>query len=66
MVLVSEQGDAFDVATIAAWESLEAIARAKERVTAYYERIGFDMPAAVARWGVTLRRTICTAPAELQ
>jgi len=66
VVFVCKQGDAFDVATIAAWESPEAIARAKEEVAAYYHRIGFDMPAAMARWGVTLRRAICAAPAELQ
>lgn len=65
-VLVRKQGDGFDIATIAAWESPAAIARAKEQVTAYYERIGFDMPAAIAKWGVTLERTICEAPAALQ
>jgi len=35
-------------------------------VTLFCERIGFDMKAALARWGVTLQRAICDAPAELQ
>ena len=66
-VFVRAQGDGgFDIATIAAWESPEAIARAKEQVTAYYQRIGFDMPATIARWGVRLQRTICSTPPELQ
>lgn len=65
-VLLKKQGAAFDIATIAVWESVTAIARAKEQVAAFYERIGFDMPATLARWGVTLQRTICDAPAELQ
>src|SRR5690349_15535835 len=66
-VFVRAQGDGgFDIATIAAWESPAAIARAKEQVTAYYQRIGFDMPATIARWGVRLERTICSAPPELQ
>ena len=65
VVFACEQGGAFDVATIAAWESPEAFARAKEEVAAYYHRIGFDMPAAIARWGVTMRRAICTTPAKL-
>lgn len=41
-----------DIATIAVWESTEAIERAGAQVRAYYERIGFDMPATLARWGV--------------
>jgi hypothetical protein len=66
-VFVRAQADGgFDIATIAAWESPAAIARAKERVTAYYQRIGFDMQATIARWGVRLQRTICSAPPELQ
>lgn len=41
---------AFDVVTIAAWESQEAIARAAEQVRAHYRATGFDMAAALARW----------------
>jgi hypothetical protein len=65
-VLVRKQGEAFDIATIAVWESPAAIARAKAQVAAFYQRIDFDMPATIARWGVSFQRTICEAPAELQ
>ena len=65
-VFLRKQGESFDIATIAAWESPAAIARAKERVTAFYESIGFDMQKQLASWGVTLERTICEAPPALQ
>jgi predicted ester cyclase len=65
-VLVRKQGEAFDIATIAVWDSPAAIAQAKDQVAAFYQRIGFDMPAAILRWGVTLQRTICEAPPALQ
>lgn len=66
VVFVRKQGETFDVATIAAWESAAAVASAKARVEAYYAEIGFDMRAAIARWGVTLERTLCEAPPALQ
>ena len=56
----------FDVATIAVWDSPAAIAQAKDQVAAFYQRIGFDMAATIASWGVTLQRSICEAPAALQ
>ena len=65
-VLVRTQGDAFDIATIAVWENAEAIARAKDRVAEYYRSIDFDMHASIAKWGVSLSRTICEAPAEFR
>ena len=65
-VLVRKQGESFDIATIAVWDSPLAIAQAKEQVAAFYQRIGFDMRAAIASWGVTLQRSICEAPAALQ
>jgi predicted ester cyclase len=65
-VLVRKQGESFDIATIAVWDSPEAIAQAKDQVAAFYQHIGFDMPATLARWGVALQRTICEAPPELQ
>ena len=65
-VLVRKQGGAFDIATIAVWDSPAAIAQAKDQVAAFYQRIGFDMPATIARWGVTLQRTLCEAPLGLQ
>lgn len=43
---------AFDVTTIAVWESKAAYEHASEQVRAYYRRIGFDPPAMMARWGV--------------
>ncbi|HEX2670750.1 MAG TPA: ester cyclase [Polyangiaceae bacterium] len=65
-VLARKQGESFDIATIAVWESPAALARAKDQAAAFYQRIGFDMPAAIASWGVTLQRSICEAPAALQ
>jgi heme oxygenase (mycobilin-producing) len=66
-VFVRQQGNAtFEIATIAAWESPAVIAAARAEVEAFYARIGFDMPAALASWGVTLQRAICSAPADLQ
>jgi hypothetical protein len=41
----------FDVVTIAAWESDEALEKAGGEVRAYYEKIGFDPREAIARWG---------------
>jgi heme-degrading monooxygenase HmoA len=43
---------AFNVVTIATWESAEALDAAGVRVRAYYESIGFDLVGALARWGV--------------
>jgi heme-degrading monooxygenase HmoA len=43
----------FDIVTIAVWESPEAVAAAGERVRAYYQSIGFDLPAQLARLGIT-------------
>jgi predicted ester cyclase len=65
-VLLRKHGESFDVATIAVWESPDAIARAREQVEAFYQRIGFDMAATLARWGVVLQRTICEAPMAQQ
>ncbi len=55
-----------DIVTIAVWESQEAVAAAGEKVRAYYESIGFDMPAMLARWGVTAALGFYRAPATLQ
>jgi heme-degrading monooxygenase HmoA len=43
----------FNVVTIAAWESAEAMKNAGQKVQEHYRDIGFDMPGAIARWGVT-------------
>jgi quinol monooxygenase YgiN len=43
---------AFTIATIAAWESEDAIARAKTAVGAYYRQIGFDPAAFMAQHGI--------------
>jgi len=65
-VLLRKQGESFDIATIAVWESPAAVARAKQEVSAFYQRIGFDMAATIAAWGVTFQRTLCEAPLTLQ
>ncbi len=55
-----------DIVTIALWDSQEAIAAAGEKVRAYYQSIGFDMPAMLARWGVTAAIGQYRAPPALQ
>jgi heme-degrading monooxygenase HmoA len=56
----------FDIVTIAVWESPEAVVNAAEKVRAYYQQIGFDVQAAIARWGVTASLGFYRAPLELQ
>jgi hypothetical protein len=55
-----------NIVTIAVWEDQEAVDKAGEQVRAYYQRIGFDMPAMLARWGVTAAVGNYQAPAALQ
>jgi heme-degrading monooxygenase HmoA len=53
--LVLEKTDgpsAFNVATIAVWQSREAIDAAGAKVRAYYESIGFDAAALMSRLGI--------------
>lgn len=67
VVFEKRVGDSsFDIVTVAAWESRVAVERAGKEVRAYYQRIGFDMPGALKRWGVTLVRADYGAPARLQ
>jgi quinol monooxygenase YgiN len=56
----------FNIATIAVWENQAAIDKAAEQVRAYYQRIGFNMPAMIARWGVKASLGYYQAPADLQ
>jgi heme-degrading monooxygenase HmoA len=56
----------FDLVTVAAWESAAALEQAGVAVRAYYQRLGLDLPAALARWGVTVVRGDFTAPGRLQ
>jgi heme oxygenase (mycobilin-producing) len=42
----------FNVATIAVWESRQALDAAGVAVRDYYQKIGFDMPATLARLGI--------------
>ena len=63
--LVFEKTDGpttFNLVTVAVWESREAIAAASSEVRAYYERIGFDMPAVLARLGITASLGYYRAP----
>ena len=55
-----------NVVTIAVWEDKEAVDKAGEQVRAYYGRIGFDMPAMLARWGVKAELGNFTAMRETQ
>lgn len=57
--LVLEQRDgasAFNLVTLAAWASREAYEAAGREVRAHYQRLGFDMPAALKAWGVEMVR----------
>ncbi len=56
----------FDLVTVAAWESAAALERAGAAVRAHYQAIGLDLPATLARWGVTMERGDFTAPGRLQ
>ena len=42
--------------TLAAWASREAYEDAGREVRAHYQRLGFDLPAALKRWGVEMVR----------
>lgn len=42
----------FNIATIAVWESQDAIDKAVTRVGAFYKENGIDMPALLARHGI--------------
>ena len=67
VVFEKREGDSsYNLVTIAAWENREVVARARDEVRAYYQRIGFDMAATLKRWGVTLVRADYEAPARLQ
>jgi hypothetical protein len=51
-----------ELVTVVAWRDAAAIEHARKEVPEYYRRIGFDMPAALQRWGVTLQREVFGAP----
>jgi heme-degrading monooxygenase HmoA len=56
----------FNLVTIAVWENSEAIEKAGVEVRAYYQKIGFDPPAMMARWGVKGELGNYLAPRNLQ
>jgi len=56
----------FNIVTIAAWDSAEAMKAAGDRVREHYQQIGFDMQATIARWGVAASIGGYRTPAELQ
>lgn len=56
----------FNIVTIAAWESAEAMKNAGEKVREDYQRTGFDMQGTIARWGVTASLGGYSAPKGLQ
>jgi len=51
-----------ELITVVAWRDAASIDHARQEVPAYYRRIGFDMPAAIQRWGVTMERGVFAAP----
>jgi hypothetical protein len=51
-----------ELITVVAWRNASAIDQARQEVRSYYQRIGFDMPGALERWGVTLDRGTYGAP----
>jgi hypothetical protein len=53
LVLEKRAGpSAFDIATIAVWESQDALDRAKGAVRAYYQQIGFDPQRFMTQHGI--------------
>jgi heme-degrading monooxygenase HmoA len=56
----------FGIVTIAVWKSPEAVTNAGEKVRAYYQSIGFDMQAMIARTGITASLGFYRAPLPLQ
>lgn len=57
--LVLDQRDgasSFNLVTLAAWASREAYEAAGREVRAQYQRLGFDLPAALKDWGVEMVR----------
>jgi heme oxygenase (mycobilin-producing) len=57
---------AFNIVTVAGWESREALENAGTQVRAYYQSIGFDPPAELSRWGVSAELGNYNAPPRLQ
>lgn len=67
VVFEKRAGDStFNLVTLAAWESQEALDRAGSEVRAHYTRIGFDMAGTLRRWGVELIRADYEAPPSMQ
>lgn len=44
--------------TVATWQNMEAVQRAKEKVQEEYKRSGFDLPAMLARLNITIERAV--------
>ncbi|GLH72680.1 hypothetical protein GETHLI_11820 [Geothrix limicola] len=66
-VFEKKAGDGpYNLVTLATWESREALEAAGKEVRAYYQRMGFDMPGLLKRWGVVMVRADYEAPAGLQ
>jgi hypothetical protein len=51
----------FNIVTIAVWESRAALESAGAQVRAYYASIGFDLPAALGRWGARAEQGVYAA-----
>jgi len=67
--MVFEKADGpteFNLITIAVWESPDAISAAADKVRSYYQSIGLDVQATLARLGITASLGYYTAPPELQ
>lgn|GEM_PF-1465460 len=56
----------FNLATIAVWESADAIEAAGAKVREHYQNIGFDVQKTLARLGVKAEARNYDAPAGLQ
>jgi heme-degrading monooxygenase HmoA len=56
----------FNVVTVAVWDSEQAMRSAGDKVREDYQRKGFDMLGAIARWGVTASLGGYRAPVGLQ
>ena len=57
VVLEKRAGEgAFDLVTLATWDSPEALDAAGKAVRAHTQRLGFDLASTLADWGVQMTR----------
>lgn len=67
LVLEKAGGESrFELVSIAVWKSREALALAESRMREHHAKIGLDLPARWAEWGVVADRGDYVVPPHLQ